>query len=72
MKLTDAMALEFLPGEAFGGAYKKGDTFLTSASEALKQLSKMEPSFLASHLNGCAEFLRHNAGLLERFGSVLS
>jgi hypothetical protein len=72
LKLTDGKALALLPGEAFGGAYKKGDTFLTSASEALKQLSKTEQTFLASHLNSCSESLRRNAGLVDRFGSVLS
>ena len=71
MKITDATALELLPGETFGGDYKKGDTFLISAFEALKHLSKTEISILSSHLNSCAESLRHNAGLLERFGSVL-
>jgi hypothetical protein len=72
VKITDPLALELLPAEAFGGAYKKGETFLTSASEAVKHLSKMEVSILSSHLNSCAESLRHNAGLLERFGSILS
>jgi hypothetical protein len=72
VKATDPLALELLPGEAFGGAYKKGDAFLTSAPEATKHLSKMELSILSSHLSSRAKSLRHDAGLLKRFGSVLS
>jgi nucleotidyltransferase AbiEii toxin of type IV toxin-antitoxin system len=71
-KITNARALEQLPGEAFGGVYRKGDKFTVSASEALKGLSAMEVSLLAAHVQSCAGRLRSNPELLERFGSVLS
>lgn len=71
-KITDARAIERLPGEGFGGAYRKGDKFTASASEALKGLSAMEVSLLAAHLQTYAERLRPNPELLERFGFVLS
>ena len=71
-KITDAQAVDRLPGEAFGGAYRKGDKFTTSASEALKRLNAMEVLLLAAHLQTCAGPLRANSELLERFGSILS
>ena len=71
-KITDARALGQLPGEAFGGAYQRGDKSTASASEALKGLSATEVSLLAAHLQICAGRLQSNPQLLERFGFVLS
>jgi hypothetical protein len=71
-KITDAVALERLPGEAFGGAYRKGDTFLTNASEALKSLPSIEASLISSHLQTHAAPLRRDPYLAERFGPTLA
>ena len=72
IKITEPLALERIPAESFGGAFRKGDTFTISASEALKKLTPMEVSLLVSHLNGCAQALRNDRDLADRFGSVLS
>jgi hypothetical protein len=71
-KISDVVAVERLPGEAFGGAYRRGDTFLTSASEALKNLTSVEIELIGSHLKTCATPLRQDPNLVERFGVVLA
>jgi nucleotidyltransferase AbiEii toxin of type IV toxin-antitoxin system len=71
-KITTPLAVELIPAEAFGGAIKKGDTFITSSSEALKKLGAAEKSLLSSHLSTCAERLRRDKDFAERLGSVLS
>jgi hypothetical protein len=38
--LTDKSAIERIPGSAFGGAFKKGETFTTNAESALKQYQR--------------------------------
>jgi hypothetical protein len=70
-KISGVAAVERLPGEAFGGAYRKGDTFLTSASEALKNLTPIETELVAAHLETCATPLRQDPDLVQRFGVVL-
>jgi hypothetical protein len=71
-KISDVAAVERLPGEAFGGAYRKGDTFLTSASEALKNLTSIEIELVRSHLETCATLLSHDPDLVKHFGMVLA
>ena len=71
-KISDVTAVERLPGEAFGGAYRKGDTFLTSASEALKNLTAIEIDLVGSHLEACATLLSHDPDLVKHFGMVLA
>jgi hypothetical protein len=71
-QIMDARALERLPAEAFGGAFRKGDKFTMSASETLSRLSAIEVSLLAAHLQTRAGRLRSNPELVDRFGSMLS
>jgi Nucleotidyl transferase AbiEii toxin, Type IV TA system len=71
IRITEAAALEHLPGEAFGGAYRKGDKLTTNASEALKKLSAVNVSLLTAHLQTCARGLRSHPELLEAFDSIL-
>jgi hypothetical protein len=70
-KISDVTALECLPVEAFGGAYRKGDKFLTSASEAMRNLTSMQMNLIGSHLRACAVSLRLDSDLVERFGAAL-
>ncbi len=71
-KISDVAAVERLPGEAFGGAYGRGDKFLTSSPEALKNLTSTEVELIAAHLEICAAPLRQDSDLVERFGAVLA
>lgn len=64
-KITDARALERLPAEAFGGAYRKGDQSTASASEALKELSAMEVFLITAHLQTCAGRLQSDPELRD-------
>lgn len=63
-------AIERLPASAFGGAFKRGDTFTTNAAEASKALSSSELALLQAYLERCARKLRQK-GLLERFPYAL-
>ncbi len=72
IKITDPLAVELIPGEAFGGAFRKGDTFITSSSEAVKKLGDAERFLLSSHLSSCAGRLRSNGDFAERFATILS
>jgi hypothetical protein len=71
-KITAAEAVEHLPAEAFGGAYGRGERFLTSASEALKNLVPIEHALIVSHLQICGAPLRQASDLVERFDKVLA
>ena len=71
-KITAADAVERLPAEAFGGAYGRGENFLTSASEALKNLAPIEVGLIGSHLQICGAPLRQASDLVERFDTVLA
>jgi hypothetical protein len=69
--LLDKSAIAYLPGSAFGGAFKRGDTFTTNAGEALKALSTSEVALLDVYLDLCARKLRQK-DLIERFPHALT
>jgi hypothetical protein len=69
--IHDDLALEFLPAAAFGGAYKPGDTFIVSPSEAIQKLSKEQRDLLLAYLNSKAEQLNVNPQLRLRFPHAL-
>jgi hypothetical protein len=71
IRITDPIAVERLPAEAFGGAYRPGHAFVTNASEALRKLSTIETDLLRSHLEAGARTLVNYPDLLERFSSVI-
>jgi hypothetical protein len=69
--ISDDLALGFLPAATFGGAYKPGDTFIASASEAIQKLSKEQRDLLPAYLNSRAEQLIANPQLHLRFPHAL-
>jgi hypothetical protein len=71
LKITDPLALELIPGEAFGIALRNHGTFITSSAEAAPKISAAEKSLLSSHLSSRAETLGRDLGFRERFASVL-
>lgn len=71
-KINNPVALERLPAEAFGGAFRKGEQFLTNVSDALKVLNGIELSLLGRYLADCAIRLNEYRDLLQQFGLVLS
>ncbi|MCL5287367.1 MAG: nucleotidyl transferase AbiEii/AbiGii toxin family protein [Acidobacteria bacterium] len=65
------LALQLLPSEAFGGAIKRGDTFIVSASEAVQKVSAEEATLLRAYLASKANMLRANETLKHRFPHAL-
>lgn len=65
------LALQLLPSEAFGGAIKRGDTFIVSASEAVQKIPAEEAALLREYLASKANMLRANETLKHRFPHAL-
>ena len=65
--VVDALALQFLPGEAFGGAFSAGTLFITSASGATAKLSGVEQEILHSYLWSRTHILSSNARLRAKY-----
>ena len=71
-RLGDRSGIERLPGSAFGGAFRRGETFTTNASEALKALSLTEVAFLSAQIELCGSKLRAQTELIRRFPYALA
>ncbi|PYV70885.1 MAG: hypothetical protein DMG97_17880 [Acidobacteria bacterium] len=70
--IGDSVAVDWIPAEAFGGAFGKGDVFTMSASEASKALSAVELKIVKVQVELCGEKLRNIAELAERFPHALA
>ena len=71
IRITQALALQFLPGAAFGGASSRGTILITSASEVIAKLSAVEQEILRAHLQSRAETLQANPELRSAFPHAL-
>lgn len=71
IRITQALALEFLPNSAFGGAFSRGSILMTSASEVIAKLSAAEREILRAHLQSRAENLQANPELRSTFPFAL-
>jgi hypothetical protein len=69
--IGNKLALQFLPSAAFGGAYKPGDTFLVSASQAMQKISNEEADLLRGYLRSKGDNLRRNEEFRRRFPHAL-
>ena len=69
--VNDALALQFLPSGAFGGAYKASTVFVTSASEPLQKLSDAQRDLLRSYLQSRMNALRRIEELRRQFPRTL-
>lgn len=69
--IGDGAAVERIPAAAFGSAFRKGDVFTISASEALKALSAAELRIVNLQIGLCGENLRQRAELAKRFSHAL-
>ncbi|MGB7436820.1 MAG: hypothetical protein WBR26_20405 [Candidatus Acidiferrum sp.] len=70
--VTDAFALQSLPSGAFSGAYKRGATFVMSASEPLQKVSAVQRDLLRFYLQWKVNVLRRNEGLRDKFPHILN
>lgn len=71
IRIAEAIALQFLPGAAFGGAFSRGTVLITSASEAIAKLSAAEREILQAYLRSRAETLQGNPELRSKFPHAL-
>jgi len=65
--IENQLALQFLPATVFGGAFKRGETFLAGAPEALQRISNEEGDLLRAYLRSRANTLRSNEELRRSF-----
>jgi hypothetical protein len=71
IRITQALALQFLPSAAFGGAFSRGTILMTSASEVIAKLSAGEREILRAHLQSRAETLQASPDLRSGFPHAL-
>ena len=69
--IGDRAAIDRLPGTAFGGAFARGDTFTTNASEASRVLSESELRLLSAQVQIYGAKLRSRPEIVERFTYAL-
>jgi hypothetical protein len=69
--VTDVYALQSLPSGAFSGAYKRGATFVMSASEPLQNVSAAQRDLLHSYLQWKVNVLHRNEQLRDKFPHTL-
>jgi hypothetical protein len=69
--VTDVRALQSLTNGALSGAYKRGGTFVMSASETLQKVSDALGAVLHSYLQAKVNALRNNEKLRHTFPYAL-
>jgi len=71
VRVSSEQAIQFFPGEVFGGAYHRGDVFKTSAYEEVKKLSTSEKTLLAGYWRIRSTALLNDEGFKVHFGAIL-
>jgi len=71
IRITQTLALQFLPSAAFGGAFSRGAFLMMSATEVIAKLSAVEREILRAHLQSRAETLQANPELRSTFPHAL-
>jgi hypothetical protein len=69
--IADILALQSLPARAFSGAYPRGATFVTSASEPMSKLSPPQRDLLHAYLQSMLKRLRDNDSLRKKYPHTL-
>jgi hypothetical protein len=69
---ADPVALQSLPGAAFGGAYASGATLVRNAGELIPKISDAERALLQEYLRVRIAELGANDGLRQKFPNTLS
>ncbi len=68
--VSSEQAIQFFPGEVFGGAYRRGDVFKTSAYEEVRKLSTGEQTLMAGYWRIRSTALLNDEGFKVRFGVI--
>jgi hypothetical protein len=69
--IADALALQSLPAGAFSGAYGRGSTFVSGASEPMAKLSPPQRDLLHAYLHSKLKRLGENASLRKKYPHTL-
>ncbi|WP_035355479.1 hypothetical protein, partial [Edaphobacter aggregans] len=69
--VSSELAIQFFPGEVFGGAYARGQRFQISAHEEIQKLSKSEKGLLTSYWKLRSAVLLNDRELTSRFERIM-
>jgi hypothetical protein len=72
LPLSSELAIQFFPGEVFGGAFGRGQVFQTNAYEEMQKLSKGEKAILAAYWKMRSAVLLNDDDFKARFGRILA
>jgi hypothetical protein len=70
--VSSDQAIEFFPGEVFGGAYRPGQVFQTSAHEEVQKLGKGERVLLTGYWKIKNAALLNDETFKEQFGRIIA
>ena len=71
VKVSSEQAIQFFPGEVFGGAYARGQAFQISAHQEFQKLGKAEAGLLAAYWQLRSPVLLSDREFTERFEAVM-
>ncbi|HWO27444.1 MAG TPA: hypothetical protein VNO32_01460 [Candidatus Acidoferrum sp.] len=69
--IADVLTVQFLPAGAFSGAYPRGATFVSSASEPIAKLSPPQRDLLHAYLHLMLKRLGENDSLRKKYPHTL-
>jgi Nucleotidyl transferase AbiEii toxin, Type IV TA system len=72
VSVNSDVAIQFFPGEVFGGAYRRGQVFPTSAPEEMQKLGKGEKALLVGNWKIRSAVLLHDEEFRARFGRIIA
>lgn len=71
VNVSSEQAIQFFPGEVFGGAYARGQVFQTSAHQEFQKLDKAEAGLLTAYWNLRSAVLLNNREFTAQFGTIM-
>ena len=71
VKVSSEQAIQFFPGEVFGGAYARGQAFQTSAHPEFQKLGRAEAGLLAAYWQLRSPVLLSDREFTERFEAIM-
>lgn len=71
VKVSSKQAIQFFPGEVFGGAYARGQVFQTSAHQEFQKLGKAEAGLLTAYWKLRSAVLLDDRDFTVRFKTIM-
>lgn len=71
VNVSSKQAIQFIPGEVFGGAYAKGQEFHISAHQESQKLSRGEAELLAAYWKVRSAVLLNDSEFAAQFGRIM-